>query len=176
MSFRAEVKVRSDRVFEQLNEQVAGQEKRHRSNDGFRCCLATKIRSPNANGLRQYLKENSSQHKAGAEGYQILQKALAEAVRPRLDKDKSADKVCGCRQQAKEEKSDKSAGIKIHCSFGIALVSPKTGAPIYIKAQRGPICIFNELSLLSSWRGINTLSLLQASRRLRPRLLLEPKL
>src|SRR6266852_7907019 len=132
MSFRAEVKVRSDRVFEQLNEQIAGQEQRHCSNDGFGRGLATKIRSPNANSLRQYLKENSSQHKAGAEGYQILQKALAEAVCSRLDKHKSADKVCGCRQHAKEKECDKASGIKIHSLVWNALVSPKPSGQLYI--------------------------------------------
>src|SRR6266851_10223387 len=126
MSFGSEVKVRSDGVFEKLNEQIAGQEKRHGANDGFGSGPTAKIQSPNAEGLRHYLQEDGSKHEPGAECYQILQKALAKAVCARLYEHKSADKVCGCRQHAKEQERDKASGIKIHCLVWNALVSPKT--------------------------------------------------
>src|SRR6185295_17598912 len=105
MGFRSEVKVWSDGVFKELNEQVSGKEQCHGADNCFRRSPAGEIRSPNANRLGQYLEIDRSQHKARAESDQILQKAFAKAVRARLDKQKSADKVCGCGQQAKEEKS-----------------------------------------------------------------------
>jgi len=54
-------------------------------------------------------------------------------MRARFDEHKSAHKVCGRGQQAKEKKSDKSPGIKIHCLVLTELVSFKTGASIYNK-------------------------------------------
>src|SRR6185503_12790452 len=132
MGFRSEVKVWSDGVFKELNEQVSGQKQCHGADNCFRRSPAGEIRSPNANRFRQYLKKNCSQHKARAECDQILQKAFAKAVRARLDKQKSADKVRGCGQQAKDEKSDKSPGIKIHCLGLERARFFQNGRPIYI--------------------------------------------
>ena len=106
MSFGAEVKVWRDRVFEQLNNQITAEEQRHGPDDRLRGGLTAEIFSPDANRFGYDLEEDSGEHEARTERYQILKKTLAKAVRPRLDEHKTADKVCGSGQQAKEKKGD----------------------------------------------------------------------
>ena len=96
MSFRTEVKMGSDGVFEELNEQIAAEEQCHCTDDRFGRGPAAQIRSPNANSLRKYLQEDGCHHEAGAERNQVLKKALATAMRPPLDEQKAANKISEC--------------------------------------------------------------------------------
>src|SRR5712671_5532753 len=110
MRFGAEMKVWRDGVFKELNQQIATEKQCHGADDGFGRSLTAKVFRPNANCLGNDLQEDRGQHKAGAKCHEVLQEAFAKAVRARLDEHKSAHQVCGCGQQAKEKKSDKSPG------------------------------------------------------------------
>ena len=83
MSFGAEVKVRRERVLEQLDQQIAGEQQRHRSQHGFRSGVAPRASaSPDADGLGKDLDKDCREHEAGAESHEVFEEPLAQPVTP----------------------------------------------------------------------------------------------
>ena len=99
-------------MLEELNEQVAAQQQRHRANDRFGCRFALKAFGPEAEALRNYLNKDCGQHEARAEGYEVFEKALAKSVHARPDKHKSTQEIRAGSEQAKQKKPYKSSVIR----------------------------------------------------------------
>ena len=143
MSFGAKMKVGSDRVFEELNDQITGQKQRHRANNGLGRCFALERFRPDAEALGNDLDKDRRQHETRAERYQILEKALSQPVGAGSDQHKSAKQISACSEQTKQKKSGKSHVIEIHLVHLDKETSEQThGGAIYNMGSR---CLFETL-------------------------------
>ena len=74
----AEVKVRSDGVFDKLRQQISREQEHHRNKQTFTGMLAFFV--PELDDLWQYLNDGHGQHKTGTESEQIFQKVFEPPV------------------------------------------------------------------------------------------------
>ena len=100
----AEMKMRRDGVFEQLNQKIAPEQKGERTHDGFCRVRASAALRPQSHSLRNDLDEDRREHETSAERDQILQQLRFAAIGAGRCQQKAAGKIGQRRQRPEREK------------------------------------------------------------------------
>src|SRR6185295_7010562 len=100
MCFGSEVEMWCKCVFEELNREVASEQKGHCAHNSTSGSFAVKRSGPNCDSFRQNLYKYRGQHKASAEGNKIFKKAFSQAMGPGLNENNASDDISAGRKQA----------------------------------------------------------------------------
>src|ERR1700752_1894989 len=140
MGLGAEVKVRRERVLEELNEKVTTKEQSHGSDNRFGCSLTLMVGGPNAYGFRQYLDKDSCQHETCTESNEVFQESFTSPVCPAFDEHKPADDIGSCRQKSEEKKASEfeTSEQRFHQTLLEMLIGVIWAANIPSRTRTGP--------------------------------------
>ena len=104
MGFGPEVEMWRKGVFEELNGEIAAQQKAHGAHNSVGGSFTMKRPDPNSDGFRQNFDEDRGQHKARAECNQVFKEAFAQSMSAGLNENNASDDISAGRKQAEQQK------------------------------------------------------------------------
>src|SRR5215470_8592577 len=104
MCFGPEVEMWRKGVFEELNGEIAAQQKAHGAHNSAGGSFTMKGPSPNADSFRQNFDEDRGQHEARAECNQVFEEAFAQAMSAGLNENNASDDISAGSEQAEQQK------------------------------------------------------------------------
>src|SRR6476646_5566677 len=104
MCFGPEVEMWRQGVFEELNGEIAAQQKGHCAHNSAGGSFTMKRSGPNSDSFRQNFDEDRGQHKARTERNQVFEEAFAQSMSAGLNENNASDDISAGSKQAEQQK------------------------------------------------------------------------